>query len=110
MLLKLNAPAMALVAVLFCCCSSAYAQTAADLTSADRAAIWRSLGKRATRASEPAGLHVGEAIPDTMHVLGFARGLRKQVPAIRRYSYALQHGQVLIVDRRAKKIVSIVSE
>jgi hypothetical protein len=81
--------------------AAAYAQTAE---------IWRSLGKRAMDTSIPAGLHVGEDIPDTMRLFAFDRHLRKKIPAIRSYAYALLQGHVLIVDRRARKIVSIVSE
>jgi hypothetical protein len=55
-------------------------------------------------------LHVGEDIPDTMRLFAFDRHLRKKIPAIRSYAYALLQGHVLIVDRRARKIVSIVSE
>jgi hypothetical protein len=80
------------------------------LTSTQRARIWRDLGKEATRASEPAGLNVGEVVPDTMHVLSFARALRKKIPAIRPYQYTLLHGQVLMIDSGTRKIVAIVSE
>jgi hypothetical protein len=90
--------------------SAVFAQTAIHLTSSDRAEIWRSLGKRATDTSIPAGLHIGEDIPDTMRLFAFDRHLRGKIPAIRSYAYALLQGQVLIVDRRARKIVSIVSE
>jgi hypothetical protein len=110
MLLKLKASTMALCAFLMCCASSVQAQSTINLTSSQQAEIWRSLGKRATRASEPAGLQVGEAVPGTMHVLSFARHVRKKVPAIRSYSYALLHGEVLIIDPRAKTIVAIVSK
>jgi len=58
----------------------------------------------------PAGLRVGEVVPDTMRLLPFARKLRNRVPAIGSYSYGLLQGQVLIIDPRAKKIVSIVSK
>jgi Protein of unknown function (DUF1236) len=89
---------------------AAYAQSGLHLTSPDRAAIWRSLGKDAMSTSVPAGLHVGEAVPDTMRLLPFGRNLRNKIPAIKSYSYALLQGQVLIVDRRARTIVTIVSE
>jgi hypothetical protein len=88
--------------------SVAYAQTPIDLTSSDRAEIWRVLGKDAMATSIPAGLHVGEQVPDTMRVLSFSRHLRKNVPAVGHYAYALLQGEVLIVDRRARRIVSIV--
>lgn len=81
-----------------------------SLTSTQRAQIWRSLGKEATRASEPAGLNVGETVPDTMHLLSFARALRKHVPAIRPYRYTLLHGQVLMIDPGTKTIVAIVGK
>jgi hypothetical protein len=83
-------------------------QRTLSLTSTQRAQIWRSLGEEATRASEPAGLNVGEAVPDTVHLLSFARTLRKRIPAIRPYLYALLHGQVLMIDPGTRKIVAIV--
>jgi len=61
-------------------------------------------------ASEPAGLSVGEAVPDTMHSLSFARALRKRIPAIRPYRYTLLHGQVLIIAPGTRKIVGVVGE
>jgi hypothetical protein len=81
-----------------------------SLTSTQRAQIWRNLNKEATNASEPAGLNVGDIAPDTMHLLSFARALRKRIPAIRPYRYTLVHGQVLVIDPGTKKIVAIVGE
>jgi hypothetical protein len=107
MSLKLNASKIALCALLLCCSSSVYA---ISLTSSEQAEIWRDLGKQATRTSVPAGLHVGEVVPDTMRLLPFGRRLCKRVPAIRSYSYTLLQGQVLIIDPREKTIVSIVSK
>jgi hypothetical protein len=110
MSLKLNASKIALCALLLCCSSSVYAQTAISLTSSEQAEIWRDLGKQATRTSVPAGLHVGEVVPDTMRLLPFGRRLCKRVLAIRSYSYTLLQGQVLIIDPREKTIVSIGSK
>jgi hypothetical protein len=110
MSLKLKASRIALCAILLCCSTAAYAKTALSLTSAEQARIWLSLGKQAARTSVSSGLRVGEVAPDTMHMLPFARKLRKRVPEIRSYSYALVHGQVLIIDPRSKKIVSIISK
>ena len=90
--------------------SNIYAQTGIDLTSSDRTEIWRVLGRDAMRTQIPAGLHVGERVPDTMRLLWFSRHLRKNVPAIAHYAYALLYGEVLIIDRRARRIVSIVYE
>jgi len=81
-----------------------------SLTSAQQAEIWRGLGKEAMKTLVPAGLHIGEVVPNTMHLLPFARDLRKKLPMIRPYLYALLHGQVLIIDPRTRKIVSIVVE
>jgi hypothetical protein len=81
-----------------------------SLTSVERAAIWRSLGNDAMKAQEPAGLQVGDVIPGTMQVLRFDRRLRRRAPALRRYSYTLVHGQVLIVDPRSNKIVFVVAQ
>jgi len=88
--------------------SAIYAQTGIDLTSSDRTEIWRVLGRDAMRTQIPAGLHVGERVPDTMRLLSFSRHLRKNVPAVARYAYALLYGEVLIVDRRARRIVSTI--
>jgi hypothetical protein len=90
--------------------SGAIAQSAIHLTSAGRAAIWKSLGKDATDTQLAAGLKVGEKIPDPMNVLPFTARVRKKVPAIKPYSYALVNGQVLIVDAQSRKIVAIVSK
>jgi Protein of unknown function (DUF1236) len=106
---KLIAPRIALCAALIWSCG-AHAQSAVDLSSAGRTAIWRSLGKDATDTQVAAGLQVGQTVPDPMRVLPFSRHLRKTVPAIRSYSYALVNGQVLIVDARSRKIVAIVSK
>jgi hypothetical protein len=90
--------------------SGAGAQSGVDLNAAGRAAIWQSLGKDATETQVAAGLEVGQAVPDPMRVLPFSKHLRKMVPAIRSYSYALVNGQVLIVDARTRKIVAIISK
>jgi Protein of unknown function (DUF1236) len=55
-------------------------------------------------------LQVGQTVPDPMRVLPFSKDLRKKVPAIKSYSYALVNGQVLIVDAQTRKIVAIVSK
>ncbi len=88
----------------------AAAKRTLSLTSAQRAEIWRSLSKEAMKALEPAGLNVGEVIPDSMHLLPFTRRLRRKIPAITRYLYTLLHGQVLIVDPASKMVVSVVGE
>jgi hypothetical protein len=90
------------------CSSAAYAQSGIDLSSSDRAAIWRRLGRDATDTQAAAGLQVGDRVPAPMRVLPFSKQLRKRVPAVAHYAYALLHGEVLIVDRRARRIVAIV--
>jgi hypothetical protein len=107
MLRILNAATIVLWAALLSS-SAVYAQTGIDLTSSDRTEIWRVLGKDAMATSIPTGLHVGEQVPRTMRLLSFSGQLRKNVPAIGHYAYALLQGEVLIVDRRARTIVSIV--
>ena len=98
--------------IIFCAAlvwsATTYAQTGIDLTSSDRTEIWRVLGRDAMRTQIPAGLHVGERVPDTVRLLSFSRHLRKKVPAIGHYAYALLFGEVLIVERRARRVVSIV--
>jgi hypothetical protein len=105
---------LAAASVLICAAlvwsSGADAQSGVDLSSAGRAAIWRSLGKDATDTQVAAGLQVGQTVPDPMRVLPFTTHLRKEVSAIKRYSYALVNGQVLIVDARTRKIVAIITK
>jgi Protein of unknown function (DUF1236) len=86
------------------------AQSAVRLTSAGRAAIWKALGKTATDTQVAAGLQVGETVPEPLRVLPFTARVRKKVPAIKPYSYALVNGQVLIVDAQTRKIVAIVAK
>jgi hypothetical protein len=108
MLRKLIAAKIILCAVLLCS-SAVYARSGIDLTSSDRAEIWRVLGKDATDTQVATGLQVGDRVPAPMRVLPFSRHVRKRVPAVAHYAYALLHGQVLIVDRRSRTIVSIVN-
>src|ERR1700678_57489 len=86
----------AVVLCLFCYGFAAHAETALSLTSPQQAQIWRSLRREARRTSVPAGLHVGEAVPDTMRLLPFRHRLRTRIPGLKSYSYALLNGQVLI--------------
>jgi hypothetical protein len=79
-----------------------------SLTHAQRSEIWHALRTRAGKTQEPAGLNVGEAVPDTMNMLSFEHNLRKKIRAIRPYRYALLHDRVLIVDPATKKIIAIV--
>jgi hypothetical protein len=78
------------------------------LSGAQQSEIWRALGTQARKTQEPAGLNVGEAVPDTMNVLRFSRRLRQKIQTIGPYRYALLHGQVLIVDPKTKQIISII--
>jgi Protein of unknown function (DUF1236) len=81
-----------------------------SLTSTQRAEIWGSLSKEATRTSVASGLNVGEVVPNAIHLLSFTDHLRKRIPAIRSYRYGLLHDQVLIVDPRTRKVAFIVGE
>ena len=83
---------------------------ALSLDAAQRAAIWRSLGHDAMKTQLSAGLSIGETVPDTMHLLPFARRLRKKNPGLRRHVYALVHGQVLVIEPKTKKIIAVVGE
>jgi hypothetical protein len=106
---RLTAAVIVLGAAL-ACSPRANAESALRLTSAGRTAIWKSLGKDATDTQLAAGLQVGEKVPEPMNVLPFTARIRKKVPAIKPYSYALVNGQVLIVDTQTRKIVAIVSK
>ena len=79
------------------------------LRTAEQAEIRRSLGELAARTSIPAGLHVGETVLNTMRPRSFGRALRKKVNAIRSYSYALLQGEVLIIDPKTNRVLSIVA-
>jgi hypothetical protein len=81
-----------------------------SLTAAQRSKIWRALSEYARKAQEPAGLNIGEVVPDTMNLLSFGHSIHKNIPAIRLYRYTLVHDQVLIVDPGTKKIVSIIGQ
>jgi hypothetical protein len=81
-----------------------------SLTAAQGSKIWRALREHARRTQEPAGLNIGEVVPDTMNLLSFDHSLRKTIPGIRPYRYTLVHEQVLIVDPGTKKIVSIIGQ
>jgi hypothetical protein len=106
---KSIAASLLLCAALTWTCS-AFAQSTVRLSSAGRAVIWKSLGKDATDTQVAAGLQVGEKTPDPLNVLPFTARIRKKVPALKPYSYALVNGQVLIVDAQTRKIVAIVSK
>jgi hypothetical protein len=65
------------------CCALAWsaaapAQAAPDLSSAGRAAIWRSLRKDAMDTQVAAGLQVGQTVPDPMRVLPFSMHLSQE--------------------------------
>ena len=109
-MLRLTGSKIALLTILVISSSKAFTEPAQTLSSSDRAEIWRNLGREAKSTSVPAGLHVGEAVPNTMRVLPFAKRLRKRVPAIRSYAYTLLQGQVLIVDPRTNRVVMIVAK
>lgn len=79
-----------------------------SLTSEEQAMIWRSLGGLARKAEVPAGLHIGEVVPGTMHIQPFAHNICKKVPALKFYSYVLAHDQILIIDSKSNSIISIV--
>jgi hypothetical protein len=69
---------------------------------------WHALRKHAGKTQEPAGLNIGEVVPDTLNLLSFGHHLCRKIPAIRPDSYALLHDRVLIVDPGTKKIISII--
>jgi hypothetical protein len=94
--------------VAFALPSAAAEERNLSLTQAQQSEIWRALGTQAGKTQEPAGLNVGEAVPDTMNVLRFSRRLRQKIQTIGPYRYALLHGQVLIVDPKTKQIISII--
>lgn len=79
-----------------------------SLTHSQRSEIWRALRRQAGKTQEPAGLHVGESVPDTMNVLAFEHSLRKKIRAVRHYRYTLLHDEALIVDPATKKIIAII--
>jgi hypothetical protein len=82
-----------------------------NLSVAQRAAIWKRLGREATKADTASDtLKVGEAVLDTMRLQSLPSNLSHRVPAVKSYRYGMLHGQVLIVDPTTKKIVAIITE
>lgn len=86
-------------------------QQALELTAAQRAEIWRTLGSDATERA-PTGFRpkVGEAVPNSLQLQSLPRNVSNQVPAVQPYEYAMLHSQLLIVDPATKKIVAIITE
>jgi hypothetical protein len=83
---------------------------ALSLSAEQRRAIWRALGSKAARTRVPSGLHVGDQVPGTMNLLRFERGLRRDIPAVRGYRYALLKDRVLLVDPATRKIIAVIGE
>ena len=79
-----------------------------SLSEAQQSEIWRALRNQARKTQEPAGLNVGEVVPDDMNLLSFGPRFRGKIPALRPYRYSLLHDRVLIIDPATKKIIAII--
>lgn len=81
------------------------------LSAAQKAQIWKELGRKATNAQAPERtLKVGETLPHTMNSQSMPGKVANAVPAVKSYRYAMVNGQVLIVDPSTHKIAAIVTE
>jgi hypothetical protein len=86
-------------------------QGALELTSAQRAEIWRRLGnQQATTAPPGFQPKVGATVPASMQLKTLPSSVSNQVPQVQSYDYAMVQSQLLIVDPATKKIVSIITE
>ena len=86
-------------------------QGALDLTTAQRAEIWRRLGnQQATNAPPGFQPKVGAAVPASVQLKTLPSSVSNQVPQVQSYDYAMVQSQLLIVDPATKKIVSIITE
>src|SRR5262249_11431813 len=86
-------------------------QGALDLTSAQRAEIWKRLGTQQT-TNAPPGFQpkIGETVPATMQLKSLPTSVSSQVPQVQSYNYAMVQSRLLIVDPATKRIVSIITE
>jgi hypothetical protein len=86
-------------------------QRALDLSTAQRAEIWKQLGnQQATNAPPGFQPKVGATVPASMQLRSLPNSVSSEVPQVQSYNYAMVHSQLLIVDPATNRIVSIITE
>jgi hypothetical protein len=86
-------------------------QRALDLSTAQRAEIWKHLGnQQATNAPPGFQPKVGATVPASMQLRSLPNSVSSEVPQVQSYNYAMVHSQLLIVDPATNRIVSIITE
>ena len=84
---------------------------ALDLSTAQRAEIWKQLGnQQATNAPPGFEPKVGATVPASMQLRSLPNSVSSEVPQVQSYNYAMVHSQLLIVDPATNRIVSIITE
>ena len=86
-------------------------QGALNLSTAQRAEIWKRLGsQQATNALPGFEPKVGATVPASLQLKSLPNSVSSQVPQVRSYHYAMVQNELLIVDPATKKIVTIITE
>ncbi len=87
------------------------AASADRLSSAQRHALWESLGSQA-KGTTPAGFtpKVGEAVPGSIKLQALPTNVSSQIPEAKAYSYALLQSGLLLVDPASKDVVDIITQ
>jgi len=86
-------------------------QVALNLSTAQRAEIWKRLGsQQATNALPGFEPKVGATVPASLQLKSLPNSVSSQVPQVRSYHYAMVQNELLIVDPATKKIVTIITE
>jgi hypothetical protein len=86
-------------------------QPALDLSTAQRAEIWKRLGNQQA-TNMPPGFQpkVGATVPVTLQLRSLPNSVSSEVPQVQSYNYAMVQSQLLIVDPATNRIVSIITE
>jgi len=86
-------------------------QGALNLSTAQRAEIWKRLGsQQATNALPGFEPKVGATVPASLQLKSLPNSVSRQVPQVQSYNYAMVQNELLIVDPATKKIVTIITE
>ena len=86
-------------------------QGALNLSTAQRAEIWKRLGsQQATNALPGFEPKVGATVPASLQLKSLPNSVSSQVPQVQSYHYAMVQNELLIVDPATKKIVTIITE
>jgi len=88
------------------------ASDALSLSGEQQKSIWKDLSRQAANQNAPAGFNaaVGSEIPNSMKTYPMPRQAARDVPASKRYRYAMTEDKVLIVNPADHKIADVVSK